>query len=522
MTEAEQPGHGLDGEAVPAWFRNALDTMLDLVGIQRAVRDEAGRIIDFEVVYTNRATVDVAGRTAEHLTGTRLRDLYPNIGPIVEHYTRVVESGESLSVDELPYEDHIDGRAVSGFYALQVTRFGDGVLVVSRDVSEAVRNRRLLESSNRRLESAQALAHVGVFTVDEASEAVWFSDELRRIFGFGPHDTLPGRDELVRTMFSSTQRDTIDEAQRVVEDQARPVVFETVIERPDGDARSLLVHVEREVVDGVPTGLWGTAQDITPLRATQDRLDEAQVRLGSQTRPHRPVPGRHPRGAPDGPRRGHRRGLLPGGGRQPAGGRLVRRVPRRRAHPRAGGGRRVGPWDPRGRDHGPAAQRPAGVRLRGRRPRRGARAPQPLRRAEPRRRPRDGALRHLRPAHAGVPVVARRAPASGAGQRRWCGRRPHRARPASGGVLRAHRDGPRPPADRARRRTAGPLHRRADRTPRRVARRGPGTAARRGGATGGAVGRDVPQARDLCVEDDHEDDVCILTLSATGEGPATG
>ena len=33
-------------------------------------------------------------------------------------------------VDELPYEDQIDGRAVLGFFALQVARFGDGVLVV--------------------------------------------------------------------------------------------------------------------------------------------------------------------------------------------------------------------------------------------------------------------------------------------------------------------------------------------------------------------------------------------------------
>jgi PAS domain-containing protein len=167
VTPAERPGDGRGGAAVPAWFRNALDTMLDLVGIQRAVRDADGRIVDFQVVYTNRATVDVAGRTAEELTGTRLRDLYPNIGPIVERYARVVESGEPLSIDELPYEDHIEGRAVSGFYSLQVARFGDGVLVVSRDVSEAVRNRRLLQSSNRRLEAAQALAHVGVFTLDE-------------------------------------------------------------------------------------------------------------------------------------------------------------------------------------------------------------------------------------------------------------------------------------------------------------------------------------------------------------------
>ena len=281
MSEGLPSGSG-ETRSVPVWFRNALDTMLDLVAIERAVRDDEGRIIDFEVVYANHATVDVAGRDGDQLTGTRLRELYPQIGPVVARFAAVVESGEPLSIDELPYEDDIDGQHVSGFYSLQVARFGDGVLVVSRDVSENVRTRRQLQSSTRRLEAAQALAHVGIFRLDDQHETVWFSDELRRIFGFGPDEPLPGRDELVRTMFSSTERDTIDQAQHVVEARGRAVVFETVIQRADGDERTLLVHLEREIVDGVPAGLWGTAQDVSTLRAAQGHLDAARARLDSQ------------------------------------------------------------------------------------------------------------------------------------------------------------------------------------------------------------------------------------------------
>ena len=256
---------------------------------------------------------------------------------------------------------------------------------------------------------------MGVFTVDEASEAVWFSDELRRIFGFGPHDTLPGRDELVRTMFTSTQRDTIDEAQRVVEDHGRAVVFETVIERPDGDTRSLLVHVEREVVDGVPTGLWGTAQDITALRprrtgSTRRRCASA-LSATSSTSSRRP-PSRRSRPSPARPstRATTRRWAPAGSGA--TGTTRSSSTSTRSAWPWA----TCGPRDPRGSRPWPSCATSCG--------RTPTRAPPPPRcsRASTSTSCRAASAtsqrcsRHLRPAHAGVPVVARGAPASRAGQ----------------------------------------------------------------------------------------------------------
>jgi PAS domain-containing protein len=87
----------------PAWFREALDAMLDLVAVQRAVRDEAGEIVDFEILYMNAVNIDVAGRPRGELIGKRLLDLYPAIAPMLVDYIEVVETGEPLRIEELPY-----------------------------------------------------------------------------------------------------------------------------------------------------------------------------------------------------------------------------------------------------------------------------------------------------------------------------------------------------------------------------------------------------------------------------------
>ncbi len=265
----------------PEWFRDALDSMLDLVGVQRAVRDETGRIVDFEVVYTNEKTPAVAEIAVERLTGARLRDLYPGIEPIIEQYARVVETGEPLSIEEMPYDDDVDGHRVSGWFALQVARFGDGVIVVSRNVSEAVESRRLIEETSRRFEAAQELAHIGIFTLDLATDRVWFSDELRRIFELPPEGPLPSRDELLRLLFDPDERDLIDAMQLEAEASDRGVVFETSV-RLGRNHRTLLVHLDRELEDGEVVALWGTAQDVTRLRQLETQRDAAEDRLRGQ------------------------------------------------------------------------------------------------------------------------------------------------------------------------------------------------------------------------------------------------
>src|SRR5690606_23146974 len=154
---------------------------------------------------------------------------------------RVVASGELLAIDALPYSDVIDGRELHGFWSLRVAPFGDGVLVVSRDVTSAVAAQRQAEETNRLFDAVQELAHIGVFFVEGSEEQVWFSDELRRIFGIGLDAPLPNRDTLVQELFDVNERVVIEAAQHAAETEG-PVTFETAVRRADGAERRLLVH----------------------------------------------------------------------------------------------------------------------------------------------------------------------------------------------------------------------------------------------------------------------------------------
>jgi PAS domain-containing protein len=159
---------GRHGDAPPGGelderFRRALDSILDLVVVERAVRDASGAIVDFEIVWMNNAPVDVAGRSRDAMIGRRISELYPALagGELIAGYRQVVETGQPLVVDVLPYEDVIDGRTVSGYYTVQASKFEDGVLVASRDITPLETSRRDLEVALRELEAAHRRSRIG-------------------------------------------------------------------------------------------------------------------------------------------------------------------------------------------------------------------------------------------------------------------------------------------------------------------------------------------------------------------------
>ena len=169
-------------------FRRALDSILDLVVVERAIRDEGGTVIDFEIVWMNNAPVDVAGRPRDELIGRRISELYPVLagGELIAGYRQVVETGEPLVVPVLPYEDVIDGRAVSG--STRSKRRGSRMACWSRRATSlrSETARLDLEAALQELETAQRLARLGTWHVDLAARTARMSGEMQRIFGLPP------------------------------------------------------------------------------------------------------------------------------------------------------------------------------------------------------------------------------------------------------------------------------------------------------------------------------------------------
>ncbi len=128
--------------------------MIDNVAIGRTVRDDDGAIVDYELEFVNRASLDGGGRAADELVGRRLCELYP-AWRTSEMWTRfhdVVETGVPFIGERIPYEDELaDGTPISGFWDLRVVKLGDGYIAASRDVSDIVQRRgRAARSGARR------------------------------------------------------------------------------------------------------------------------------------------------------------------------------------------------------------------------------------------------------------------------------------------------------------------------------------------------------------------------------------
>src|SRR4051812_6876349 len=101
-----------------------------------AVRDAAGRIIDFEYKYCNPAALTLLDRPRDEVVGHRLLQLFPShqTNGLFDAYVQVTETGEPLR-----YEFAFDERGVSGEFEVVVSRAGDGYVLAGHDISERKR-----------------------------------------------------------------------------------------------------------------------------------------------------------------------------------------------------------------------------------------------------------------------------------------------------------------------------------------------------------------------------------------------
>ena len=134
-------------------FRRAIDSMIDTVVIAGAVTDERGAVVDFTIEFINAGHDEIGRRSARQLLGRRFTEIWPNItaSGLLAGYVGVVETGDPLVLDEIPYHEEVGGEEVSGWFDIRATRLESDLFLAWRDVSERVERDRSLKESQARL-----------------------------------------------------------------------------------------------------------------------------------------------------------------------------------------------------------------------------------------------------------------------------------------------------------------------------------------------------------------------------------
>jgi PAS domain S-box-containing protein len=146
---------------------------------------------------------------------------------------------------------------------------------IAEDITERKQAREKLKHSESQLAEAQRVAHVGYWENSiDAGEITW-SDETYRIFGLQPQQPIENFEALIHPEDRPVQ---VEATARMLRGEHSDVEYRVV--RPNGEVR--IVHSQGEAIRdeaGRPRRTFGTVQDVTELKRTQETLKASSEQL---------------------------------------------------------------------------------------------------------------------------------------------------------------------------------------------------------------------------------------------------
>ncbi|MDQ7784209.1 MAG: PAS domain S-box protein, partial [Desulfomonilaceae bacterium] len=146
-------------------------------------------------------------------------------------------------------------------------------------ITERKRTEAALKENHRRLEQSQRIARIGNWEWDTNSGAVYWSDEMYRIFGLEPGSVSPSY-ELAKKL--SHPDDTEIWRNAVAESLKTEEWFRLDYRALKPDGSIVWIHNEAEIIrdsNGHPMRVFGTAQDVTERKKAEETVHQSEERL---------------------------------------------------------------------------------------------------------------------------------------------------------------------------------------------------------------------------------------------------
>jgi two-component system, cell cycle sensor histidine kinase and response regulator CckA len=259
---------------------------VDGVAIHTAIRDDAGRIVDFRVDYANAALSRITGLPHDELVGHRILERFPGRreNGLFDAYVRVVETGEPMVRDAIPQAEatgRTDPNAAGRSFDLRVARLGDGYSICVRDATARRKAEDELFASQQMLRLVLDTIPQRVFWKDTNSVFVGCNAAFARNLNLDDPAELVGR-----TDYDLGDRAEADiycaDDKRVMESGVPKIDYEEPHSRADGSegwAHTSKVPLRDKA--GRVIGLLGTYEDVTDRKRAAEALRESEGFLAS-------------------------------------------------------------------------------------------------------------------------------------------------------------------------------------------------------------------------------------------------
>jgi PAS domain S-box-containing protein len=256
--------------------RDLNTAVLDTIGALVVVLDNQGHILNF-----NLACQQITGYTKQDAFGRKVWDflLTPEEQTAVRNVFSCLTAGQFPNFHENDWvaRDGTRHRIAWSNTVLTDTTGGiTHVIATGIEISRLVQAEAALIRSEERLRLSQRYAHIGTWDWDITTGAVYWSEEIGHLFGYG--ETVPETtfENFLGVIHPDDRQRVIDAVNACVERDI-PYEIEHRVVWPDGSVRWLLERggVTRSA-DGEPLRMLGIVQDITERKQAAKSLTESE------------------------------------------------------------------------------------------------------------------------------------------------------------------------------------------------------------------------------------------------------
>ena len=241
-----------------------LEAVVDATADAVFTVDETGVVTSW-----NRSAERLFGWTEFDVVGEPVAAVFPpRLRPTIDWCLGIVASGDRIDRFDLEVERR-GGMPTPISLTLCPVLGAEGAFAgaaaVARDLTEQRLAQASLAETEARVQEGEALAHIGRWLWDVATNTVQWSEEIHRIHGVEPWEFGGDLDAHV-ALVVARDRQRVLEALALAVERGRPVEEEYDIVRPDRQTRHLYARAEPTIgANGVVVGLRGVIRDASVI-----------------------------------------------------------------------------------------------------------------------------------------------------------------------------------------------------------------------------------------------------------------
>ncbi len=244
-----------------------LDNAYYMIQALRAIRNEEGRIVDFQWLLLNKTAEELFGpvtgeHVLTHLPGTEPSGLFDKLVQVTETGIR----------DQ--FEIYYEHDAVTGWYEMSVTKLEDGVVITSNNITERKKAETELQKSLTLLEQAEEVAGTGTWEYNIGSGNFYWSDGMYQMFGIESGQKVQPEQYLEKAI-----PEDLSKAQRIVDYLTHTYApFEETLQIKANNQLKTIKCKGTVIYNdlGKPEKMLGIDVDITEMANAEDEIRKSQ------------------------------------------------------------------------------------------------------------------------------------------------------------------------------------------------------------------------------------------------------